>query len=134
MSETKTAKILEVQNVREWTGQNGTLFFHKLVLDNGDRGDLAKKSRDAVKAGDSLTYTIEVTDRGNRIKEIREIRGRGQQANPGAIAAAVALKAATEITVANIQTTGKPIGMNGSLATKITDLADELYTWLRTKE
>lgn len=67
----KTGTITQVHQVREWNGPNGKVYFHKLTFDNGDQGDLGKKDQAAVKAGDILTYTLETSDRGNRIKEIK---------------------------------------------------------------
>jgi hypothetical protein len=67
----KTAKVKEVLSVREWTGQHGTIYFHKIELDNGDIGDIGKKVRDGIKPGDTLTYTIEQTEHGNRIKAVQ---------------------------------------------------------------
>lgn len=69
MSETKTAKIERVVSVREYEGQYGKTFYFNLELDNGDIGSIGKKKADALKEGDVLTYTLEETERGNKIKE-----------------------------------------------------------------
>mgnify|MGYP003409221262 CR=1 FL=1 len=58
-----TSTIKEVLNVREWSGDKGTFYYFQLEMDNGDLGTIGKKSKDALKAGDSLTYEIEVTDK-----------------------------------------------------------------------
>ena len=54
--EVKTAKILEVRNVSPWNGPNGTLYYHHLVLDNGDKIDIGKKTE--MKTGWEVTYSI----------------------------------------------------------------------------
>lgn len=53
-----TSKIKEVLNVNEWTGQNGTVIYHDLVMENGDKINIGKKSLQ--KIGWSLDY--ELTD------------------------------------------------------------------------
>lgn len=129
----KTSKVIEVLGAREFQGKHGAVFYHDIVLENGDAGSVGKKKSGAIAVGDTINYTID----GQRISLVyptRSARGGFSNRDPGAIAAAVALKAATHITVANIQAAGQPLGMNGELTTKITNLADGLYEWLRTKE
>ncbi len=54
--EIKTSKILEVRNVSTWNGPNGTVYYHHLVMDNGDKIDIGKKSE--LKTGWEVTYSI----------------------------------------------------------------------------
>jgi hypothetical protein len=68
----KTAVIEDVIDVREWTGDRGTVYYHDILMDNGDRGSIGKKTKGALKVGDSLTYVLEENDRGNKIKEFKE--------------------------------------------------------------
>lgn len=71
MSE-KTAKVAFVLNVREWSGNNGKIFYYKLEMDNGDIGEIGKKTENAFKVGDSLTYTIEEGQYGNKFKPVQQ--------------------------------------------------------------
>lgn len=137
MSEQKESKIAEILNIREHNGNHGTTYYFTVRLENGERGGgIARKAKDGLKIGDAIKYTNDVHRGSAEFREVRENRGfgGGYKANPAAIAAAVALKSATEVVVANINASGKPLGMNGELTGKITALADGLYTWLRNKE
>jgi hypothetical protein len=66
----KTAKIIRTVFKNEWKGTNGTVYYHEIELDNGDKGQIGTKEQMPAKLnpGQSLTYTIEQTDKGNRIK------------------------------------------------------------------
>jgi hypothetical protein len=70
MSEQKTAKVEDVIQIREWTNPTTqqVIYYHVIALDNGDKGSVGKKSRDAVKVGDTLTYTID----GDKIKQVQQ--------------------------------------------------------------
>ena len=72
MSGAKTAVIEDILGTREWDGPNGKVFYFDVLMDNEDRGSIGKKSNTALKVGDSLTYTLEVGERGNKIKEFKE--------------------------------------------------------------
>lgn len=79
MSET-TAKIEEIITVREYDGQNGKVWYYKLAMDNGEVGEIGKKKPDAFKVGDSLTYTVEAGQYGNKFKAVQNgngFQGRG---------------------------------------------------------
>lgn len=69
--ETK-AKILECKFVSEWNGPNGIVYYHELKMDNGDKGQIGTKEKHPEKltTGNELTYTIEETSRGNKIKAV----------------------------------------------------------------
>jgi hypothetical protein len=73
----KTAIVEDVRGIRKWEGQNGTVYYHEIVLDNGDFGSIGKKTEDSIHIGDELTYTIELHDRGNRIKAVNPQFGGG---------------------------------------------------------
>jgi hypothetical protein len=82
MPEIKTSTVEEVGAIRSWDGPNGTVYYHHLLMANGDKGSIGKKTEGAFKIGDSLTYTIELNDKGNKIKEYRENSG-GYNSNAG---------------------------------------------------
>lgn len=70
----KKARILECKFIKEWTGDKGTVFYHELKLDNGDHGQIGSKERlpDKIAVGQELTYTIEESSYGNKIKAVTE--------------------------------------------------------------
>ena len=45
----KTAKITASSFVREWTGANGTIYYHDITLDNGDTGSVGTKEKNSPK-------------------------------------------------------------------------------------
>jgi len=56
----KTAKVTRVEFKREWTGQNGVVYYHDIELDNGDKGSIGCKSKlpDSIAEGKELSYEI----------------------------------------------------------------------------
>ena len=73
----KKARIIECKFIKEWTGEKGTVFYHDLKLDNGDHGQIGTKDRmpDKIAVGQELTYTIEGTSYGNKIKTVSQTSG-----------------------------------------------------------
>lgn len=72
MSDIKTATIDYIDSVRPYEGQYGKTYYFQLSMSNGDTGSIGKKKEDALKIGDSLTYTLEEGERGNKIKEVQQ--------------------------------------------------------------
>lgn len=68
----KKSKIKSCRFVSEWAGQNGIVYYHEIELDNGDKGQIGAKDKSPEKLspGQELTYTIEATTRGNKIKAV----------------------------------------------------------------
>ena len=68
----KQSKIKSSKFVSEWAGQNGIVYYHEIELDNGDKGQIGSKDKnpDKLQPGQELTYTIESTSRGNKIKSV----------------------------------------------------------------
>lgn len=73
MSDTKTARVVRVLKIRPWEGPHGTVFYHELMLDNGDIGEVGKKKENAFAEGDIFgPYTAEESQYGVKFKEIKE--------------------------------------------------------------
>lgn len=68
----KKARITRTTFVSEWSGANGNVYYHKVELDNGDEGQIGTKEKMPAKLnpGQELTYTIESTSHGNKIKAV----------------------------------------------------------------
>jgi hypothetical protein len=75
MSEVKTAKVTGILQCKPWNGPKGTVYFHKIELDNGEVGEIGKKAENAFKIGDSVTYTSEQTEYGLKFKAVQENNG-----------------------------------------------------------
>lgn len=70
----KTAKITKTYPPKPWNGQNGTIYFRAIELDNGDKGQIGTKevNPEWLKEGQELTYTIEINESGNKIKKVQK--------------------------------------------------------------
>ncbi len=57
----KKAKITRTVFKNEWKGDKGSVFYHDIELDNGDKGSIGSKEMNPAKLnpGQELTYTIE---------------------------------------------------------------------------
>jgi hypothetical protein len=85
METNKTAKITRTTFVSEWKSPQGTqVYYHTIELDNGDSGQIGSKEKMPAKLnpGSELTYTIESTSRGNKIKAVvpagNQFQGKGR--------------------------------------------------------
>lgn len=103
MSEERTAKVRNIENIRKWAGPHGTIWFHEIMLDNGDQGSIGKKKENGIAVGDEITYTIEASEHGNKIKQVfnPEANGvsGGQRSSRGS-SASFALSYAKDVMVA----------------------------------
>lgn len=71
----KEGKIISCEFQKEWTSGNGsTIYYHNITLDNGDSGSIGTSSKlpEKIHVGAVLKYSIEITDRGNKIKAIND--------------------------------------------------------------
>lgn len=67
----KTAKVTGIAGIRPWDGQNGTVYYHTLEMDNDEVISLGKKQENAFKVGDEITYeTSETPDGKKRYKQV----------------------------------------------------------------
>jgi hypothetical protein len=71
----KKAKITRTVFKNEWSGPNGTVYYHDIELDNGDKGSIGSKEKMPAKLnpGSELSYTID----GNKIKTVNTPSGGG---------------------------------------------------------
>lgn len=80
----KKAKITRTIFKNAWNNpKGGQIFYHEIELDNGDKGQIGAKQQmpDKLNPGSELTYTIEVTDKGNKIKAVmpqQQFKGGGK--------------------------------------------------------
>lgn len=134
---TKTAIVKEVTGIKPWNGPNGTVWFHRIILDNDEEGEIGKRQENGIKVGDTLTYTSEQGQYGLKFKEVREnnFNGGGRGNGGGSKStSAFALSYAKDICVANIQVAGKPLEMTPELAQRVTKVAEIFQGWLKQHE
>jgi hypothetical protein len=63
-------KITKSTFTNEWKGDKGTVYYHDIEMDNGDTGSIGSKDKnpDFIAVGQTLDYTLEQGQRGNKIK------------------------------------------------------------------
>lgn len=74
----KTSKVTDVIPANEWNGPNGKVYYSKIVLENGDSGEIGTKKPNGISVGDTLTYELTQTEHGNKIKRVTD-NGNGFQ-------------------------------------------------------
>lgn len=87
----KTSKIKKIVSCHSFDGQYGTSWDYKIELENWDTGSLIKKTENAVKEWDELTYEIKETDYWPRIREVKQYRGKWNSDNVTIICKAMEL-------------------------------------------
>lgn len=93
-----TSKVKRIEEIKEWAGQKGTVYYHNLEMENGDKINIGKQKQLSV--GDELTY--EITEHGQqeyqKAKSVNPNNGfKGRQVDEDAILFQVSLKEATNI-------------------------------------
>ena len=104
----KTSKIKKIVSCHSFDGQYGTSWDYKIELENWDTGSLIKKTENAVKEWDELTYEIKETDFWPKIREVKQYRGKWNSDNVTLICKAmeltIQLLVSKEIDSTNLQT------------------------------
>lgn len=128
----KTSKIKEVTSVKPHTNAHGTTQYHCLVMENGDKINIGKKSIQQV--GWELTYELTGGDDGQQeFKKAKAAQKMDtptngvQQSNPTkdkSIIAQVALKCACNVLQQS------QAGHDSNVVTK---MAEDFNTWLLNK-
>lgn len=131
MSEVKTAKVTEILGCKPWNGPNGTIYFHKIELDNGDIGEIGKKKENAFNIGDSVTYTAEQTEYGLKLKAVQQ-NGFGGGGKSQGSPASFCLSYAKDVCVAMIP--AHPEKTPTEWVATITAMADKFNVWLRANQ
>jgi hypothetical protein len=65
-----TSKIKEVVRTKDYTGAHGTIIYHDLLMENGDKIQLGKKT--SQKVGYELSY--EIIDEGHEYNKAKAIK------------------------------------------------------------
>jgi hypothetical protein len=134
----KTAKVESVgQHIREWPNpKGGSIYYHEIVLDNGDHGSIGKKQPHGIKVGDEITYTIEYDDRGNKIKAVQpQFNGgfQGGAKRAQGSPASFALSYAKDLAVAVLERPNNTLTLD-DVAPQILGVAERFNDWMVSKE
>lgn len=134
MSEIKTSKVKEVGEVKPFTNDYGTTYYHNLTMENGDKINIGKKKE--VQVGWEITYQI--TEQGqqefNKAKSAQKEQGnfspsngsKSFQRNQASIIAQYAFREANLMLISNgygedVNTTSQRLDKTTALAELILD-------------
>ena len=130
----KTAKIEKIMEVKEWTWDFWTTYYISLKMDNWDMITLGKKSKDAFKEWDTVSYESYEKDWKIKYKEIKENNFKPRAYNPEAnnrgAMVWLAIKTAFEHSYKKEDDFQKTI----FLAQRIFDEAMNMYNWKPSEE
>jgi hypothetical protein len=135
-TQTKKGIVTNATYKNSYDGNNGTVYYHTIEFDNGDKGSYGSKSQDQNKfvVGKETDYEWVKDDKGYiKIKPVQQGGGGGFRgaapANPKAENARAALNTAALLIVGGKapedKQTGKPMSLN--------NLANNLFDWLQKK-
>lgn len=62
--EIRTSKIKSIDSIKTWESSKGTIYYHNLELENGDKINIGKKSE--CKIGWEITYSLTGKDDGQQ--------------------------------------------------------------------
>lgn len=128
----KTSKITRTVFKNEWAGQNGTVFYHEIELENGDKGQIGCRDKEPsfLNPGQELTYTIELGDRGNKIKKVNPKTGfSGGGSKAPASPASFALSYAKDVVIASWgEHSPKKMASED-----LFNIAEKMYKWMKDR-
>jgi hypothetical protein len=128
----KTAKVTGVLACKPFDGRNGRIWYHKLELDNGEVGEIGKKTENAFKIGDTLSYTSETSEYGLKFKAVTDYNtngGGGFKGGARGSNASFALSYCKDITVALIPLHPDKTPTDWTATTLA--MADKFNNWLK---
>jgi len=129
----KKAKITRVVFKNEWSGNNGTVYYHDIELDNGDKGSIGCKEKEPkfLNPQQELTYTIEDTGKGFKIKKVTENKGgyNGGGNKTPASPASFALSYAKDVVIASWGE-HSPKKMSSE---DLFSIAEKMYNWMKER-
>ena len=125
----KTAKITKVEFTKEYEGQHGKIFYHKLELDNGDKGSIGTKEKlpEKIAKGVEITYEVQESENGNKIKIVqkKDFMKRTPASN-----ASFALAYAKDVVIGSWSEKSPKALVSDDLF----KIADKMYNWLEDRK
>ncbi len=133
----KTSKITRTVFKNEWTNpKGGSVFYHDIELENGDKGSIGSKEKEPSKLnpGQDLTYTID----GNKIKAFVPVAQNGFTGGKKIPAnnASFALAYAKDVLVASWTSQSSMSSLPVPLVStdEMLKLADKMFNWMEGKK
>lgn len=132
--ETKKSVVTAIaENVKQWAGQNGTVYYHTITFANGDSGQYGAKSPqcEKFKVGQEYEYQYEVKQNGQytnvTIKPVQSQQGgfKGQPKDESLIAAQSSLASTCNLLQQSSKATDTAY---------ILEVADKFHAWAMSKK
>lgn len=126
-----TSKITRTVFKNEWSGQNGTVYYHEIELDSGDKGQIGCKDKEPewLNPGKELTYTIEKNDKGNKIKRANSKPAFSGGGKSSGSPASFALSYAKDVVIASWSEHSPTKMKSDDLFT----IAEKMYNWMKDR-
>jgi len=126
-----TSKIKEINHIKPWNGDKGTIYYHNLVMENGDKINIGKAKEQQI--GWELTYEI-TGDTQQEFRKAKAVQPEGgfdqqkgtyQKKSTGSTAS-FALSYAKDFCIEQIS------AGNNQTPNDVTAVADIFNQWLKT--
>lgn len=124
-------KSIEFKN--EWTGANGTVYYHAITFENGDSGQIGAKSKlpEKLQVGKSLDYEITTDDKGNKKVKAISLPNNVQKGGKPYDPVAEALKQRMIIAQSCLSSSAQYWQQrSGADPLQVTTTAEEWYKWV----
>lgn len=129
----KKSKISNIQFTKTWSGEKGTVYYHDIEFENGDKGQAGFKSEVPAEYEIGTEHDYELIPNGNYAAKIKFIKqsggGKGGFSKP-ANNAGFALSYAKDILIASWQ----PQSPKRLTSDEMFALADKMLNWLESKK
>jgi hypothetical protein len=132
----KTSKISKINFVKTWSGEKGTVYYHDVEFENGDKGSAGFNKECPAEYEIGTTHDYELTPNANpqyagKIKFIKANGGGGGFKKNPASNAGFSLAYAKDVLVASIMS---PDQTKRLTTDQMFLLAEKMYTWLEARK
>lgn len=134
MSDIKESKVKEIKGIKPYNGTYGMIYYFTVEMENGDKGEVSKKSESGLKVGSPLKYTLETKNGYVKLKEFKENSFKGGQGFNKPSIAAIALESAARVVAGSMAGGGQYKELSEKTPHVVTKLADHFHNWLKEKE
>lgn len=131
----KTSKISKINFVKTWSGEKGTVYYHDVEFENGDKGNAGFNKECPAEYEIGTTHDYELIPNANpqyasKIKFIKANGGGGKGSKP-ANNAGFALSYAKDVMIASMNKESKTDVLTSDHCLK---LAEKFYNWLEARK
>lgn len=133
----KTSKITKINYAKTWNGEKGTVYYHDVEFENGDKGSAGFNKECPAEYEIGTTHDYELTPNANpqyagKIKFIKANVGGGKGGfSKPANNAGFALSYAKDVMIASMAEGSKMPFLNSD---QVLILAEKFYNWLEARK